>query len=519
MLPDYSPVMIVSGRAPASILSGIIGLLLIFSCQNPQRTGTPEGRQYKAQATPEGLALLTDDSVLAARFNWAASQALSYAHSGDDPVGKWYEAALPDREAFCMRDVSHQSLGAHYLGLRDHTKNMLYKFAENISKSRHWCSYWEINKYNQPAPVDYANDQEFWYNLPANFDVLIACYDQYLLTGDIDYLRDPIFVNFYRRTMNDYIKVWELDIASVMNRDRFMNLDNPLDSSYSFHVSRGLPSYGEGEPLRLYLGADLFCLQYQAYQAYENILRLKGSNNQADSLKEVAQNLKQWYNVHWWNLEDDKPYSALLTDGNFVTNPSRYVLQSEILNSYQRQETALQDLLDIKDINIESQSYFPALFYNFDEPHRAFEELLDLSHPLKERKEYPEVSYAFVEAALEGLMGLSANAHERRLRTISRLTKPTGWVRFSEIPIFEGSVVITHRQNLETTLESNLEDDISWTAAFYGSYDSLWTADGPIPANLSITSTKKEISWIQVLVPSNKTTTIKTMGDSRDPKL
>ncbi|MFA6126609.1 MAG: hypothetical protein WC699_04845 [Bacteroidales bacterium] len=34
----------------------------------------------------------------------------------DDPVGPWYEAAEPGREAFCMRDVSHQSMGAHALG-------------------------------------------------------------------------------------------------------------------------------------------------------------------------------------------------------------------------------------------------------------------------------------------------------------------------------------------------------------------------------------------------------------------
>ncbi len=490
--------------------------LLSISCQPSQTAGLYEHPLWEEQAYPGGLTILTDDSVLAARFNWAASQALSYAHSGDDPVGKWYEAALPDREAFCMRDVSHQSLGAHYLGLQDHTKNMLYKFAENISESRDWCSYWEINRYDQPAPVDYANDQEFWYNLPANFDVLIACYDQYLLTGDNDYLQNPVFVNFYQHTMDDYIKAWDLDIASVMTRDRFMNLDAPLDSSYSFQVSRGLPSYGEGEPLRLYLGADLFCLQYQAYLAYEEILRLKGACQSADSIQKVSQKLKDWYNLYWWSSKDDKPYSSLLTDGTFKGNPSRYILQSQILQSSHRQEIALQGLLSIEDINIESQSYLPKLFYNFDEQHRAFEELMDLSHPMKERKEYPEVSYAIVEAILEGLMGLSTNAHKRSVRTISRLTQPMSWVQFDEIPLFEGSVSIIHQLDHETTLKSSLKDDIYWTAAFYGNYDSLWTPDGPMSANLRLTSTKKEISWIQIQVPPNMTATIKIFGGNEN---
>jgi hypothetical protein len=68
-------------------------------------------------------------------FNWAKQQALAYAFDGD-PVGPWYEAALPGREAFCMRDASHQGVGAHALGLARRNLNMLKRFAENISESR-----------------------------------------------------------------------------------------------------------------------------------------------------------------------------------------------------------------------------------------------------------------------------------------------------------------------------------------------------------------------------------------------
>lgn len=35
-------------------------------------------------------------------FDWAKNQSLAYAFD-DDPVGLWYEASLPGREAFCMR--------------------------------------------------------------------------------------------------------------------------------------------------------------------------------------------------------------------------------------------------------------------------------------------------------------------------------------------------------------------------------------------------------------------------------
>src|SRR5512141_990910 len=73
------------------------------------------------------LTLVTSDARLADAFLWAKRQAIAYAFEGD-PVGDWYEAALPGREAFCMRDVSHQAMGAHVLGLAKRAHNMLRNF-------------------------------------------------------------------------------------------------------------------------------------------------------------------------------------------------------------------------------------------------------------------------------------------------------------------------------------------------------------------------------------------------------
>jgi hypothetical protein len=70
---------------------------------------------------------------------------------------------------------------------------MLYRFAENITEGKDWCTFWEINRYNQPVEEDYQSDDKFWYNLPANFDVLDCCLRQYLWTGDEDYIKDPSF--------------------------------------------------------------------------------------------------------------------------------------------------------------------------------------------------------------------------------------------------------------------------------------------------------------------------------------
>src|SRR6266567_2726201 len=57
------------------------------------------------------LQLSTSDPQLQQAFDWAKEQALQYVSSAHDPVMGWYEAALPGRAAFCIRDVSHQVMG------------------------------------------------------------------------------------------------------------------------------------------------------------------------------------------------------------------------------------------------------------------------------------------------------------------------------------------------------------------------------------------------------------------------
>ena len=86
----------------------------------------------------------SSDKQLEQAFKWARNMALHYQGSPHDPVGPWYESALPPRFAFCMRDVSHQCIGGEILGLSRENHNMFTLFAKNISASKDWCSYWEI---------------------------------------------------------------------------------------------------------------------------------------------------------------------------------------------------------------------------------------------------------------------------------------------------------------------------------------------------------------------------------------
>ena len=91
------------------------------------------------------------------------------------------------------------------------------KFVENISESKDYCSYWEIDRNNLPASADYVSDQDFWYNLNANFDVMNACYRLYLWTGDEVYINDPRFEEFFRLSANEYIDRWQLQADKIMD--------------------------------------------------------------------------------------------------------------------------------------------------------------------------------------------------------------------------------------------------------------------------------------------------------------
>ena len=94
-----------------------------------------------------------------------------------------------------------------------------------------FCCYWEINRYGLPAPVDYTSDEDFWFNLPANFDLLECCMRMYRWTGDRQWLDGPDMQRFYHVTMHEYIARWD------------KNGDGLPERAVAGSV-RGIPSYG-----------------------------------------------------------------------------------------------------------------------------------------------------------------------------------------------------------------------------------------------------------------------------------
>lgn len=448
--------------------------------------------------------LSSPDAALVAGFNWAKTQALAYV--GDpvgDPVGDWYEAALPSRAAFCMRDVAHQSTGAHVLGLDHATRNMLYKFAENISPDRDWCTYWEIDRTNRPCPVDYRNDQDFWYNLPANFDLLHCCYRQYLWTGDRGYLDDPVFRNFYARTVDDYVRAWDRDGDGIPEHW-------PTDGH------RGIGTYNEQVP-HPRSGGDLLATQFAAYQAYAKMLDLWGEAQVAADFRERARALQTIYVRDWWDEATQRFASFQQQDGayHFGCNgtPIFFPLAFGLVQDLRKVQASLAgEIANRATLNVEERSYLPELFYHYGQPEAAYTELLAQLHPDYARREYPEVSFAVLGSIVAGMLGVAPDARTRTIATCSRLTAPTPWVKLSGLPVFANQIEVTQINCTETVLRNLTGPAFRWQAKFAGQPAGLWVDGVRQQAEWVVNGYGQLESWVTVDVAPGATHTVKTQS-------
>jgi hypothetical protein len=440
---------------------------------------------------------------------------MAYVFDGD-PVGPWYEAALPGRRAFCMRDVSHQVAGAQALGLSKYNHNMLRRFAEKISESKDWCSYWEINYLNQPAPSDFKSDKEFWYNLPANFDVLDACYRMYLWTGDRSYIEDPVFLNFYDHTVTDYVSRWNLGI------DRIMARTNPLQSPPFFH---GDPSYEESRR-DMVLGIDLLATQYAGFRSYAAIQAIRGDSDKAQLFLTNASDVKALINTKWWNPTSAYFFSFLDSDHQFQGHAGADLLYRDAAEEGPKAQGALDALLrkmrDEPASAVEPKSYYAEILYRYGKPEEAYAEIMDLSSPGRERREYPEVSFSMIGAIVSGFMGINVEpdapieglTQGKRfatvVRTMPQLTSKTTWAEIRNLPVREGSITVRHYGNRKTILINHQATELNWEAAFPGRSEKLVVNGKSADAHTDICHLGQAVTWVKVDVEPGKSARVET---------
>ena len=444
------------------------------------------------------------DTALTATFAWARDMAMSYVHDSGDPVGPWYEAALPGRHSFCMRDLAHQAVAGHLLGLDGHNRNMTGRIAANISGSKDWCSYWETERTGRPTPCDYANDKEFWYNLPANFDIMRACLELYEWTGDTDYLTHPDYVNFYRRTARDYASRWQLTPDSIMSRRRYMNTPEPFNPKNGFHTCRGLPSYAENFS-GITVAVDLVGAARKGYEAYAELRRLGGdSSGEAAFARGRAGDYGELIENVWWDDSLGRYNTYYKEDGTFHRGEGLpYLL---LIDAIGHKSEAVADVLS-RDWNVENLSAFPCFLYRLGYADKAHEILTSL--PGVKRSDYPEVSFGAVEGIFRGLMGIEASASRGTVATCHRgaadvTDSATG------VPVAGGTVDVTHKGHTSSTLTNRTGRTLKWEASFAGSPAQLYSNGRKVRSSVSRDAAGNPVTTATVKVKPGATVEITT---------
>ena len=428
----------------------------------------------------------SSDRRLVAGFEWARAEALSYVRR-QGPIGSWYEAALPGRNAFCMRDVSHQSTGAQILGLERENLNMLRQFAQHVSASKKWATWWEITGDGQPAPVDYKNDSNFWYDLPANFDVLDACYRQWQWTGDTAYANDDVFLNFYRRTVTDYIHAWDRTSSGF-----------PEHMPGDGHM--GIGTYDEDLQRQVMVGADLVAAQYAAFRDYASLERARGELGVAEDFERKAAMLQVLFNTTWWDAARGSYYLAMGEDGKLhddlkigtgggalefplyygITDGEKTRAALDALERHLALDEAAQ-----KGImgGVEGESYLPDIFYKYGRSRSAYTILTALIDPSLKRRTYPEVSFTIVGNIATGLMGISPVEAGRVVETFPQLTRETEWAEIRNVRFGGNTIAVRHRACAETKLTNLAGPDLLWRASFPGTTGTIRMNGKPVNAS------------------------------------
>jgi hypothetical protein len=500
-----------------SLASRISALIMVVSLAP---VGSPAQRGVTSP-----LFLKTSDPAIQQTFDWAKTQALAYVGPGGDPVGDWYEAALPGRHAFCMRDVSHQTIGAYALGLAAQNRNMLRHFAENISDSKDWASFWEIDRSANPSPVDYQSDDDFWYNLPANFDVMSAALRMYQWTGDSRYIDEPVFSSFYDHTVSDYPKRWSLEPPALLTRNRIMNRRL---SEGKFVQARGIPSYTESRPDFVF-GVDLLAAEYRAFRLAADLARSREQSKAANKYDLRALAVQKFLETKAWDPERHHFYGFLGSNQSFFGEGDVFILYFSAAKDpikVQGALAAIKEKVGVSAPNIEEQSYFPEILYKYGSAEAAYDQILDLSRIDRERRDYPEVSYSIIGAIVTGMMGVDVISPMRPgpsyksyvravVRTRSQLSRRSRWVELDHLPVRDNFIDIRHDGSRASALTNVSGPALLWRPTFNGRAHFLMVDGKKVASVVTTDDQHRPMTTTSILVAPNSRKIVKMIGAGR----
>lgn len=391
-------------------------------------------------------------------FGWACARAREWVQTGRDPAFlPSYWAGLTDRPMFYSRDLAHQMLGAHLLGLDAENLAMLRHFAASATAARRWYPLWAFNFDGTPAAIDYHSDGDFVREVPAPFELVEKAVEQYRWTRDERLLRAPELVGFLRTTMT-----------------HFVDAHDPLGTGVAGEagtgdIFAGTATYNEAaEPPYLRLAADGMASQWAAHRAIGTLEGVVDAGY-VEWNRERAKQLAEMFSTDWW-LPGEQHYATGFTvDGpvaRFGLESTWFPAVKGIMRPDQRAEAHLTFLSSAvgsrPPANIEAITYLPEAFLNYG---RDAEALHWIRHLAGSRAEYPEVPFTHVAHLAVGLTGLAPGPAPQTVHTRSHL--PAGeWLSAAAVPIGDSLIGVCQEGRESTELWVTSGPGVTWTSAW-----------------------------------------------------
>lgn len=484
------------------------------------------------KAADKKVHLVSDNKTLEEAFNWAVDKTQQFVMTGKsglvnkdetNPSGTGtadympsYWAGYCDRTAFYARDFCHQSTGATLVGLTEENYHMFNAFAKTSNESRKWYALWSLNFDGTPHKIDYRDDSYFVREVPSEFELVEYCYKQYLWTGDERYINDEMF-NFYTNTMTKFIEAHDTN-------------NNGVAEGTGKSIYDGVASYNERGGQPLLEAGDSIGSQYQATLAYAGFLQARGDKEGAKEWNKKADDLKTYFNEEWSVINGDKDgrYARGIAIDNktkhndFGKENSWFMPLKMITEPGQRTNEYLDYITEnmAEGIgtgpnapnNIEAYTYIPDMFFRFnrnDDAWKWMKYILSIRDNPHERPEqgtngdFPEISFTVISQVVEGMMGVTPNAHLNQLTTIPRLPSEVNEVTLEYQEIGNNEVNLTHQGNTKSILENTKGEDLIWEAQFYGEYPCILVDGAYLPAQTKDIN-GETVSYVTVTVKSGK---------------
>lgn len=370
-------------------------------------------------------------------FRWATNKALEWVQTGKAERIPSYWAGLTDRPMFYSRDVAHQALGAHLLGLDKENVSMLTAFVESATARRKFYPLWAFNFDGSTAEIDYRSDDEFVREVPAVFELAEVSLTQFLWTGDRAYIDDARFVEYYRNAL----------VAFVQSHDPHGS--GVAGESGTKDIFVGTPSYNESpRGGGMSLAGDALSAQWSALRAVgaHHPDRRFGAWAEAEAAR-----LSRLFEDEWWDAGAGHYITGFLGDERiteFAYEASWFPAVKGLIagdRAARHLDYLSREIAANPPQNIEAFTYLPEAFFNGGQDDKALGWIRFL---LASRAEYPEVSFTSIAHLATGLTGLHPLGPDA-VETASHL--PGGWVDVTGIP-FGSRLLDLRHEGTETSI-------------------------------------------------------------------